>query len=117
MPGHQANTRNLSHDHDASPARWEPENLTLYRSPPKMNLPPDARCETSTHPPKTITVADHEAWRQSLKDPEPTDPIDEALSDPIHDHAPKSSAKRKVRGVLSILDQLDKKKSNGRFAT
>ena len=45
-----------------------------------MNLS-NARCETSAHPPKTITVADHAAWLQSLKDPEPVDQIDELVEE------------------------------------
>jgi hypothetical protein len=42
--------------------------------------------------------------------------VDEALADPIHDHRPQSAPSRKVRGVLSILDQLEKQNSNRRFA-
>jgi len=38
------------------------------------------------------------------------------LSDPLRDHVPQVAPKRKVRGVLAILDQLDRQ-SNRRFAT
>jgi len=34
------------------------------------------------------------------------------MADPIRDHTPRSAPARKVRGVLSILDQLDRKDSN-----
>ena len=39
------------------------------------------------------------------------------LSDPLRDHIPQSAPKRRVRGVLSILDQLDREQSNRRFTT
>jgi hypothetical protein len=42
--------------------------------------------------------------------------VDVALADPIRDHLPQSAPSRKVRGVLSILDQLDRENSNRRFA-
>ena len=37
------------------------------------------------------------------------------LADPIRDHTPRSAPQRKVRSVLSILDQLDREQSNRRF--
>jgi hypothetical protein len=38
------------------------------------------------------------------------------LADPIRDHVPRSAPARKVRGVLSILDQLDRNTNpNRRF--
>ena len=37
------------------------------------------------------------------------------LSDPLRDHLPQSAPKRRVRGVLSILDQLARQNSTRRF--
>ena len=37
------------------------------------------------------------------------------LANPIRDHVPQVAPKRKVRGVLSILDQLDRQNSTRRF--
>jgi hypothetical protein len=42
------------------------------------------------------------------------DEIDEAVADPIHDHAPQVAPKHKVNKVLGILDQLDRENSNRR---
>ena len=42
------------------------------------------------------------------------DEIDQAMADPIVDRVPQTRAKHKVRGVLGILDQLDRN-SNRRF--
>ena len=39
------------------------------------------------------------------------------LADPIRDHTPRSAPQRKVRNVLSILDQIDREQSNRRFTT
>ena len=39
---------------------------------------------------------------------------DEALSDPICDRIPQAAPKHKIRGVLGILDQLDKRQSTRR---
>jgi hypothetical protein len=39
------------------------------------------------------------------------------MADPIRDHAPRTAPKRKIRGVLSILDQLDRQSLNRRFTT
>jgi hypothetical protein len=37
------------------------------------------------------------------------------LANPIRDHIPQAAPRRKVRSVLSILDQLDREQSNRRF--
>jgi len=37
------------------------------------------------------------------------------LADPIRDHTPRSAPARKVRNVLSILDEIDREQSNRRF--
>jgi len=44
------------------------------------------------------------------------DPADPA-AEVIHDHIPQSAPARKVRNVLSILDQIDREQSNRRFTT
>jgi len=42
---------------------------------------------------------------------------DSSLANPIRDHVPQTAPKRRVRGVLSILDQLDRQNSTRRFTT
>jgi hypothetical protein len=37
------------------------------------------------------------------------------LADPIRDHLPASAPQRKVRGVLAILDQIQRENLNRRF--
>jgi hypothetical protein len=51
---------------------------------------------------------------QPHKQSEPAS-TDEALADPIRDHVPRTAPSRKVRGVLGILDQLDRENINRRF--
>ena len=41
--------------------------------------------------------------------------INHAAADPILDHAPRVAPKRKTRGVLAILDQIEKENINRRF--
>lgn len=65
---------------------------------------------------RPLSIAGHHAWRESIAGPDREfDEIDEAAADPIHDHLPQSAPRHKVRGVLSILDQLDKENPNRRF--
>ena len=68
---------------------------------------------------KKLTINEHDIIRRELlaglmRDHD-LDEIDEAVSDPIHDHLPQAAPMRKVRGVLGILDQLDKENINRRF--
>ena len=39
------------------------------------------------------------------------------LANPIRDHVPRLAPKRKTRGVLAILDQIDRQNSTRRFTT
>jgi hypothetical protein len=59
-------------------------------------------------------VSDH-TRRCLLTDESGRDQIDQAAADPIHDHIPQSAPRRKARGVLAILDQLEKENANRRF--
>lgn len=58
-----------------------------------------------------LSVAGHHAFREGLA------ASMDAMSEPIRDHLPQQASKRKTKGVLSILDQLDREdaKSNRRF--
>ena len=56
---------------------------------------------------RRISVDDHAAFREAIHGPAAND-IDQAAADPIVDRAPRYQPKYKVRGVLSILDQLDR---------
>lgn len=65
---------------------------------------------------RRVSIEEVEAFRNSINRPcDRFDEIDEAAADPIHDHRPQSAPKHKVRGVLSILDQLEKENTNRRF--
>jgi hypothetical protein len=59
---------------------------------------------------RRVTPDDQLRFRESIKRPcDRFDDIDhEAAGDPIHDHLPQARAKYQVRGVLGILDQLDR---------
>lgn len=63
-------------------------------------------------PRRPVTIDEHAAWQQSFDQD-----ADDLLADPLRDHVPQTAAQRKVRGVLSILDQLDRENSNRRFTT
>ncbi len=73
---------------------------------------------------RKLSINQHDALRREmlggLVDERDLDDIDHAVdvaqADPIHDHRPQTAPSRKVRGVLSILDQLDRENSNRRFA-
>jgi hypothetical protein len=54
-------------------------------------------------------------WPQSVADELAL--AERRMQDPIRDHTPQAAPRRKVRGVLSILDQLDRENSNRRFTT
>jgi len=66
---------------------------------------------------RKITIDEHRELLDMLLTPRDRDELDEAASATIHDHAPHRAPKHKVRGVLSILDQLDKENVNRRFTT
>ena len=55
------------------------------------------------------------AMRQEIETPATRfDEIDQAMADPIVDRVPQVRAKWKTRGVLNVLDQLDRN-TNRRF--
>ena len=54
-------------------------------------------------------------WPQSIADEIAL--AESRMADPIRDHTPRTAPQRKVRGVLSILDQLDRQNINRRFTT
>ena len=60
---------------------------------------------------RRVSVAEHEQFQKhlaaSLADQQP-DPIDDALGDPIHDHAPAYRSGKAKSRLLGILDQLNK---------
>ncbi len=94
---------------------------------------PDDRCESGREPlteierlltksqRRTVTVEEHLHFQRSIvTDSQGRDEIDQAggddaAADPILDRIPQHRAKHKVRGVLGILDQLDKANTNRRF--
>jgi|GEM_PF-6128907 len=52
---------------------------------------------------------------EQLLSPDQLRTNDEAMADPIRDRLPQAAPKRKVRGVLAALDQLDQEATNRRF--
>jgi hypothetical protein len=63
-------------------------------------------------PTRRVSVAEHECFRAelaaSLADQQPADELDDALGDPIHDHAPAYRSGKAKSRLLGILDQLNK---------
>jgi hypothetical protein len=59
---------------------------------------------------RRVSVGEHEQFQKhlaaSLGDQQP-DPIDEALSDPIHDHAPACRGGRAKSRPIDLLDALE----------
>jgi hypothetical protein len=63
-------------------------------------------------PTRRVSVAEHECFRAelaaSLADQQPADELDDALGDPIHDHAPAYRSGKAKSRLLGILDELDR---------
>jgi hypothetical protein len=60
-----------------------------------------------------MSIEDHHQWRQQLaaQQVEPcssVDQIDDALADPIHDHAPAYRSNKSTSRLLSILDEIER---------
>ncbi len=60
-----------------------------------------------------MSVAEHQKWREQIagQQVEPcssVDPIDDALADPIHDHAPGYRSNKSTSRLLSILDEIER---------
>jgi hypothetical protein len=60
---------------------------------------------------RRVSVAEHERFRAdiaaSLADQQP-DPIDDALADPIHDHAPAYRSNKSTSHLLNLLDKIER---------
>jgi hypothetical protein len=60
---------------------------------------------------RRVSVAEHERFRAdiaaSLADQQP-DPIDDALADPIHDHAPAYRSNKSTSHLLNLLDEIER---------
>lgn len=60
---------------------------------------------------RRVSIAEHERFRAdiaaSLADQRP-DPIDEALADPVLDHAPAYRSNKSTSRLLSILDEIER---------
>ncbi len=76
--------------------------------PVELLVRDDQRVDDHT---RRVSVAEHEQFQKhlaaSLAAQQP-DPIDDALADPIHDHAPAYRSGKAKSRLLGILDQLNK---------
>ena len=58
-----------------------------------------------------FTIADHQQWREDLaaqQASQQANELDDALADPIHDHAPAYRSSNETSRLLGILDQLNR---------
>ena len=67
-------------------------------------------------PTRRVSVAEHECFRAELAASlaAQPDPIDDALGDPIHDHAPAYRSGKAKSRLTRILDQLNREPSDER---
>jgi hypothetical protein len=76
--------------------------------PVELLVRDDQRVDDHT---RRVSVAEHEQFQKhlaaSLTDQRP-DPIDDALGDPIHDHAPAYRSNKSTSRLLSILDGIER---------
>lgn len=85
------------------------ENIIADRKPLEVEL-------LTTSDQRRISIEEHQAWRHAAFPPaHQVNEIDEAMADPIVDHAPMRAPRHKANRVLGILDQLEKENSNRRF--
>jgi hypothetical protein len=70
----------------------------------------------STPERRRVSVAEHECFRAELAASlaAQPDPIDDALGDPIHDHAPAYRSGKAKSRLTRILDQLNREPSDER---
>ena len=58
-----------------------------------------------------FTIDDHEKWQADLRasqaHPAPADELDDALADPIHDHAPAYRSSKATSRLLDLLGSLE----------
>jgi hypothetical protein len=62
-------------------------------------------------PQQRISIAAHEAWRIQMAQMAAKlqrDPIDDALGDPIHDHAPAYRSNKSTSHLLNLLDEIER---------
>ena len=61
---------------------------------------------------RRVSVAEHQRFRAdlaaSLADLQPADEIDDALGDPIHDHAPAYRSNKSTSHLLNLLDEIER---------
>ena len=66
-------------------------------------------------PAQPVRILLSERASQALADSGEIELEERLLADPIRDHLPASAPQRKVRGVLALLDQIERENSNRRF--
>jgi hypothetical protein len=64
----------------------------------------------STPERRRVSVAEHERFRADLAASlaAQPDPIDDALADPIHDHAPAYRSNKSTSHLLNLLDEIER---------
>jgi len=76
--------------------------------PVELLVRDDQRVDDHT---RRVSVAEHEQFQKhlaaSLTDQRP-DPIDDALGDPIHDHAPAYRSNKSTSHLLNLLDEIER---------
>jgi hypothetical protein len=78
--------------------------------PVEMLIPEHQRHSTPKR--RRVSIGEHEQFQKhiaaSLAAQQPADEIDDALADPIHDHAPAYRSGKAKSRLIGILDQLNK---------
>ena len=77
--------------------------------PVELLVRDDQRADDHT---RRVSVAEHQQFQKhlaaSLAAQQPADELDDALGDPIHDHAPAYRSGKAKSRLLGILDQLNR---------
>ena len=85
--------------------------MSTHRDPLEVELlvRDDQRVDDHT---RRVSVAEHEQFQKhlaaSLAAQQPVDEIDEALADPVLDHAPAYRSNKSTSRLLSILDEIER---------
>jgi hypothetical protein len=76
--------------------------------PVEMLIPEHQRHSTPKR--RRVSIGEHEQFQKHIAASlaAQPDPIDDALGDPIHDHAPAYRSGKAKSRLLGILDQLDR---------
>ncbi len=77
--------------------------------PVELLVRDDQRVDDHT---RRVSVAEHEQFQKhlaaSLAAQQPADEIDDALADPIHDHAPAYRSNKSTSHLLNLLDEIER---------